>query len=236
MSKNDSYAAYKLYGESGSVSCIQKQLSSSCENAVAIGFYLDEIKRYDFWKESNTYKEFKSKIYMTKSGITKYTEYTFYDFCMQELGLSRRSVDRYMNIFKAFSSVSSSGVRQKFVDEKYKDYSCSQLAEMLGLSEKVKEKVKPDMSVKQIRELKNEFKEKEEPETFENIDKDTVFEDKVFKKKKYHACGLIYDKYVSTPSQYTQQFIQLQEYLNQGYLVRLLLYAPEGKELEQEVV
>lgn len=226
---------FRLYGKFGSVYCIRKQLSSSCENAVAIGFYLDEIKCLEYWKEANTYKEFKSSSYKTKTGIIKYTEYNFYSFCMLELGLSRRSVDRYMNIFKAFASVSSSGVRQRFVDDKFKDYSCSQLAEMLGLSDKAKEKVNPDMSVKQIRELKNEFKDKEEeePETFENVDKeDIIFEDKMFKKKKYYPCGLVYDKFVSKPSQYSQQFIKLQDYLNKGYLVRMVLYAPYGQELE----
>lgn len=234
-----------LYGYMGSVNCIQRELKNSSENAVAIGFYLDEIKRLEYWTASKYYKA---------------SQYTFYDYCYDEFNFSRRTVDRYMNIFIAFSSVTKCGIRTRFVDEKYKDYNCSQLAEMLGLCDKKKQAVNPDMTVKEIRALKkSEFDKdkledkkddkKDEPDVegtddkvvtfvnknvFDSIAPDDVnivcdkdYEDKTFKKKKYHVCGLLFDKFVSTPSQYTQQFVKLQEYLNKGYLARIVLYAPE---------
>lgn len=252
-----------LYGDFGNVSCIRMELKSSSENAVAIGFYLAEIKRCEYWTASKFYKEYKSKDIEVKCKTYKYykaSQYTFYDYCHDEFNFSRRTVDRYMNIFIAFARVSRCGTRTKFIDDKYKDYNCSQLSEMLGLSDKKRQAVNPDMTVKEIRALKKDKCEKDKLEnkkgakeveadakgtgdkvvTFVNknvpdsiapddvnvvFDKD--YEDKTFKKKKYHVCGLLFDKFVSTPSQYTQQFVKLQEYLNKGYLARIVLYAPE---------
>lgn len=248
----------QLYSEYGAVNCIKQELKSSCDNAVAIGFYLDEIKRLDSWKSADTYQSFKVGSYKTSSGIIKYTTYTFYTFCSLELGLSRRSVDRFINIFKAFAALNSSGVRTKFVDDKYKDYNTSQLAEILGLSDKARKIVNPGMSVKEIRSIKNKLiddTEEDEEGTFVNKEDEEesvaeepvagydvdmtndniLFTDKKFKKKTYHASNVLYDKFVSSPSQYSQQFIKLQEYLNKGYLVRLVLYAPEDEEVKDVI-
>ena len=41
-----------------------------------------------------------------------------------------------------------------YLDEKYQDYSYSQLCEMLGMSDEQRRQVRPDMTVKEIRELK----------------------------------------------------------------------------------
>lgn len=251
-----------LYGDMGSVNCIREELRSSSENAVAIGFYLDEIKRCEYWTASKYYKEFKPKVVGLRGDSYKYDKYTFYDYCRDEFHFSRRTVDRYMNIFIAFARVSRCGIRTKFVDDKYKDYNCSQLSEMLGLSDKKRKTVNPDMTVKEIRALKktecnkdklenkkdvelDEAEAVDEVVTFVNKnggdsvapddvnivkDKDYASEDKIFKKKKYRVCGVLFDKFVSTPSQYTQQFVKLQEYLNNGYLARIVLYAPEDLE------
>lgn len=233
-----------LYSDMGTVYCLKRDLLSSAENACSIGFYLWEINNNEVWKATDYYKNFKSSKYFTKTGVVKFTEYTFYNYCKDEFDLSRRSVDRFINIYIAFAHVNkSSGVRCKYLDEKYKDYSASQLSEMLGLSDKKLNNVSPDMTVKQIRSLKNDINdsvpEDEEPEgTFINKDAaiapdevdvvfDKDFEDKTFKKKKYSVCGILYDKFVSTPAQYSQQYIKLQEYLNQGYLARIVLYAPK---------
>lgn len=236
-----------LYSQYGVVNCIKKELYSSAENAVAIGFYLDEIERLNLYTVSKFYKNFKSQKYKTPSGIVKFTQYTFYDYCKDEFNLSRRSVDRYMNIFKSFCSYNGF-VRTKFIDKKYEKYNASQLAEILGLSDRQRESVKPNMSVKEIRKLKTEKEDsvsesvdfvpapEDEIATFlnkndaidvddVNIDDNSNFEDKTFKKNKYHKSKL-YDKFVSNPAQYSQQFLKVQEYLNNGYLLRLVLYAP----------
>lgn len=243
-----------LYSDMGSVNCIREELKNSSENAVAIGFYLDEIKRCEYWTASKYYKDFKPKDVEVNS---KKSKYTFYDYCKDEFNFSRRTVDRYLNIFFAFSKVTKCGTRTKFIDDKYLDYNCSQLAEMLGLSDKKKELVNPGMTVRDIRQLKKSdinnnsckkievapdeqaddnkvvsFSNKNLSDSIDpgnvNVVFDKDYEDKVFKKKKYHVCGLLYDKFVSTPSQYTQQFVKLQEYLNKGYLVRIVLYEPDS--------
>lgn len=256
---------YLYEGYSSSVNCIKRELHKTCENAVTIGFYLSEIKRCGYWKATDYYKNFKPGRYTTASGLVKLTEYTFYDYCHDEFNFSRRSVDRYINIYFAFASVNPSGTRTMFIDEKYKDYTASQLAEMLQLNDKQRNKVNPDMTVKDIRKLKS-FLSKNVSETanedesntgdsngsFSNKDNnalsvlsdntvnvqdidisfDKQFDDKTFKKKKYHVCDLLYDKFISTCSQYTQQFIKLQEYLNKGYLVRMVLYEPDKEDEE----
>lgn len=232
-----------LYGEFGNVNCIRMELKNSSENAVAIGFYLNEIKRCEYWRATKFYKEFKPKnVEVKRKGYSYYksSHYTFYDYCCDEFNFSRRTVDRYLNIYMAFAKVTKSGTRTKFIDDKYKDYNCSQLSEMLGLSDKKRQAVNPNMTVKQIRDLKKgniDARSDKEVDSYSpddvNVSFDKDFEDKTFKKKKYHVCGLLYDKFVSTPSQYTQQFVKLQEYLNKGYLARIVLYAPEdGSELE----
>lgn len=227
-----------LYGEFGNVNCIRRELKNSSENAVSIGFYLNEIKRCEYWKATKFYKEFKPKSIEVKRKQYSYYKcslYTFYDYCHDEFSFSRRTVDRYLNIFMAFAKVTKFGTRTKFIDDKYKDYNCGQLAEMLGLSDKKRQAVNSNMTVKEIRKLKktesdkNPDKDSYSPDEV-NISFDKDFEDKSFRKKKYHVCGLLYDKFVSTPSQYTQQFVKLQEYLNKGYLVRIVLYEPNDKD------
>lgn len=244
---------YLYSGHSSVVNCIRRELHKSCENAVAIGFYLDEIRRLEFFKATKYYKEFKQESYRTPSGVIKFTKYTFYDYCRDEFNFSRRTVDRYINIYYAFAHVNKeSGIRTMFIDEKYKDYTSSQLAEMLQLDDKQRDKVNSKMSVREIRDLKSSLSDSDKNVIENNSDEDGSFfnkdnlpddssvdvkdvnivfdkdfEDKVYKKKKYHVCGLLYDKFVATPSQYTQQFIKLQEYLNKGYLARIVLYEPE---------
>ena len=48
-----------------------------------------------------------------------------------------------------------------FLDDKYKEYSYSQLSEMLQMNDKQIAQIKPEMTVKEIRELKKSWKENE---------------------------------------------------------------------------
>ncbi len=218
---------YSLYGKFGCVNCIRRELYGTAKNAVALGFYLNELREFEEWKESDFYKKFKPEKYITKKGIVKFTTYDFYSYCKDEFNLSRRSVDRFIDINAAFCKRTSSGRRSKAIDSGYENYKPSQLAEMLQLNDKQLKLVKPDMSVKEIREIKAET-DSISPEDVNVVhDKDYDREDKKYKGKNYHVNGLVYDRFVSSPSQYTQQFIKVQEYLNKGYLLRLVLYAPE---------
>lgn len=222
-----------LYLEYGQINCIKRELLSSACNACSVGFYLREIQMYDLWKCTDIYEN------------NKYNpKYTFFDWCKDELNLSRRSVSRFIDINIAFSSKTSSGNSSIYLDEKYKKYNASQLAEMLGLSPAALNKIKPDMTVKDIRDIKAAdrheddedgiFMNKEEvvassiEPTAVNVSCDKDFDLKKYKNKTYHVCNTVFDKFVSSPSQYTQQFFQLQEYLNKGYLVRIVLYEADN--------
>lgn len=218
-----------LYGEFGYINCIRRELYGTSENAVALGFYLNELRQFEYWKSSDFYKNFKPEQYITKKGVIKFTQYTFYCYCKDEFNLSRRSVDRFIDINAAFCRRTFAGGRSKCIGDEYKDYKPSQLAEMLQLNDKQLRLVKPDMSVKEIREVKAEPDSIAPEDLNIAFDKDYGQEDKKYKGKTYHVNGLVYDRFVSSPSQYTQQFIKVQEYLNKGYLLRLVLYAPKDK-------
>lgn len=230
---NENKQQYNLYGEFGYINCIRRELYGTAKNAVALGFYLNELREFEDWKESDFYKKFKPEKYTTKKGVVKFTTYDFYSYCKDEFNLSRRSVDRFIDINAAFCRRTSSGRRSKSIDSEYENYNPSQLAEMLQLNDKQLKLVKPDMSVKEIRELKTDSDSIAPEDVNVVFDKDYDQEDKKYKGKNYHVSGLLYDRFVSSPSQYTQQFIKVQEYLNKGYLLRLVLYAPEDNNSEQ---
>ena len=75
------------------------------------------------------------------------------EFCEANLGLSRSSYCRLINVYREFSMVQDC-THTMYLDEKYQDYSYSQLCEMLGMSDEQRRQVRPDMTVKEIRELK----------------------------------------------------------------------------------
>lgn len=95
----------------------------------------------------------------------------FYNFCAANFGLDRSTVSRLMEVSKEFSRKNDNMHRSPtmFIDDRYKDYSYSQLCEMLPLSSDQRKQIKPNMTVKQIRELKKQFKKKS----------DTVFTSKI---------------------------------------------------------
>ena len=100
---------------------------------IRLGFHLCEFRRYAFY---------------TDFGYT-----SMKDFCEVNLGLSNSSVSRLINVYLEFSKVQGY-THTMFLDDKYADYSYSQLCEMLNMSDEQRRQVKPDMTVKEIRELK----------------------------------------------------------------------------------
>ena len=100
---------------------------------IRLGFHLCEFRRYAFY---------------TDFGYT-----SMKDFCEVNLGLSNSSVSRLINVYLEFSKVQGH-THTMYLDEKYEDYSYSQLCEMLNMNDVQRGQIKPDMTVKQIRELK----------------------------------------------------------------------------------
>ena len=79
------------------------------------------------------------------------------EFCDANLGLDKSLVSRCMKVFTEFSLVQN-GNRTMFIDKRYEDYSYNQLCEMLPLPSDKRLLVSPDMTIKQIRELKKSLK------------------------------------------------------------------------------
>lgn len=76
-----------------------------------------------------------------------------YDCAADQLGYAQSTVSRLINICEKFSKDHNSPE----LDEKYSGFDKSQMIEMLPMSSEQLEKVTPDMTVKQIREVKNEL-------------------------------------------------------------------------------
>ncbi len=106
---------------------------------VKIGWYLKHIRDNELYKEDG------------------YAN--IYECAADQLGYSQSTVSRFVNICEKFSKNHDSPE----LDEKYAGFDKSQMIEMLPMEQEQIEKVKPDMTVKQIRDIKTgEKKEGEE--------------------------------------------------------------------------
>lgn len=93
---------------------------------------------------------------------------TLEEFCEANLGLDKSAVSRCINVYKSFNASESveycAGMKIKgaaidLADE-WKEYSYTQLCEMLPLTPEERKSVTPDMTIKQIREYKKSLKQK----------------------------------------------------------------------------
>lgn len=86
-----------------------------------------------------------------KFDVNNYSGANFFDYCNVNFKLDKSQVSRYMNIVSEFGDGLGG-----FKDE-YKDYSYSLLTEMLPLTPEQRENVKPDWTIKQVRDYKKEL-------------------------------------------------------------------------------
>ena len=100
---------------------------------IALGFHLWEFK------ENECYKDF---------GFDKFQE-----FCKMNLPIDFRTVQRCIQIWHRFA-LEQGGVRKMFLDDKYKEYEYAQLSEMVSMDTTELALVNPDMTVKEMRQLK----------------------------------------------------------------------------------
>ena len=80
------------------------------------------------------------------------------DYADANFGLDKSALSRCMKVFERFS-LRQGGVCKMFLDDRYKDYSYSQLCEMVSIDDGHLQKIKPSMTVKEIRELKRKVRE-----------------------------------------------------------------------------
>ena len=84
----------------------------------------------------------------------KFGYYSLEDFCAANLGMDKSAVSRCISVWENFAAVDSSHSRKMWIDERYQEYSYSQLCEMVSMDEELRKQVKPDMTIKKIREIK----------------------------------------------------------------------------------
>lgn len=130
-----------LNGNMGVTQKIKRAMEETAKQFVYIGFLLWEVREYQYYYENNY------------SSVYEYAE--------AELGFKRSSTKNFIAICEQFCRKSEYKLPTMFLDERWNDYSYSQLTEMLSMSAAKREQAAPSMTVKQLRELK---KQPEEPQ------------------------------------------------------------------------
>lgn len=132
------------YGERelarASVKYIYTDLCDLQRSYIRFGFHLYEFCRCKYYKDFG-YSSFER-------------------FCDSNIGLDKSTISRCINVYLRFAKKEEGKyVPSMFIDDKYADYSYSQLCEMVSLGNDDLKHIKPDMTVKQIREYKKSKKE-----------------------------------------------------------------------------
>ncbi len=127
---------------------------------IRLGFHLEEFSRCEYYRD--------------------FGFLTLEEFCDKNLGLDKSAVSRCINVYRAFNASNTTtclnGIKSTGsaieLDEKWKDYSYTQLCEMLPLTPDQRKDISPDMSVKQIREYKKRIKPSKKPDPcYDNLRK-----------------------------------------------------------------
>lgn len=130
-----------LDGSNGVTEKIKHAMYDAARQFVYIGFLLWEVQEYGYYSE---------KGYAS-----------VYEYAEKELGFKKSSTKNFIAINYEFGCRNGlpRGIaheRTMSLQPQYQQFNYSQLCEMLSMSDKQREKVTPDMTVKQIRELKRE--------------------------------------------------------------------------------
>lgn len=128
---------------------IKNELNTTKDSFVSLGYWLKQIRDRKLYEETG--------------------HKNLYEFAKDQFGISKSSVSRFMAVNDRFSLNGNSPI----LLEAYREFSQSQMVEMLSLTDEQVEQVTKDSTIKQIREMKPK---KPKP------DKDTV-------KKKYTECA-----------------------------------------------
>ncbi|MCX4323797.1 MAG: hypothetical protein OSJ59_12625 [Lachnospiraceae bacterium] len=135
----------------GSLKYLYTDLTDIRKYYIRLGFHLQEFKMHEYYKDFG---------YLTLE-----------EFCDVNLGLDKGAVSRCINVYLQFNAshdvTCGAGVKTvgcaMDLSERWKDYSYTQLCEMLPLSDEDRKKVTSDMTVKQIRKFKRKLKSGDVP-------------------------------------------------------------------------
>lgn len=131
-----------LHGSNGVTEKIKRAMYESAKQFVYIGFLLREVKEYRYYEEGS-YQD-------------------VYAYAEHELGFKRSSKKNFIAIAENFgvNEYTYGGQLHReqtmHLQPKYEKFNYSQLVELLAMSERQRQLAKPDMTVKQLRELKKE--------------------------------------------------------------------------------
>ena len=116
---------------------IATDISDIKTNYIRLGFHLNEC---EIWKY---YEDFG---YLTLA-----------EFANANFGLDKSAVSKCLNVFRRFALCVGNVYKMQLMDY-YKDYSYSQLCEMVSLDSEALKQIKPAMTISQIREYKKSLK------------------------------------------------------------------------------
>lgn len=119
-------------GYEDSIGIIQDELLKTKKSFVKIGWYLKHIQDDKMYEQDG------------------YTD--IFALAQDKFGITASTANRFMNVCAEFSI----GGDSPELDEKYLEYSVSQLFEMLPMKSEDRDDVSPEMSVKEIREVKKD--------------------------------------------------------------------------------
>ena len=145
---------------------IQRLARGMSENSLQIGVYLKEIRDkalYYYEGIDSTLPEFQKQAYYSGRNPYCYRYFNFYDYTEKELGFGKSTVVRLIQIVERFCE--EHGV----LKPGYKNYSFSQLCEMVSVEEGKLDKIRPEMTVKEIRAYKKSLKAEAE-KTFVEVE------------------------------------------------------------------
>ena len=129
-----------LHGDFGVTEKIKKAMYESAKQFVYIGFLLKEVRDYGYYEEGGY------------ENVYAYAEF--------ELGFKKSSTKNFIAIAETFGvqKYEYHGIKREtqsmILQPAYEKFNYSQLVELLAMSNTQRAKAKPDMTVKQLRELK----------------------------------------------------------------------------------
>lgn len=121
-----------------SLEYITRDIDDIKGNYIKLGFHLYECKKMKYHED--------------------FGYENFYEFCEKNFKLDKSMISRCINVWWEFADKQDSS-RMMWLAEEYKEYSFSQLSEMVSLDEKKRRDIKPKMTIKEIRKKKRFWKE-----------------------------------------------------------------------------
>lgn len=128
----------KIVNYDSAKNIIRRDLESMSRKFIAIGYYLKLIRDNEMYRQDG----FKD----------------IWEFAQDTYGISKSTCSRWMAMNDKFSQ----GGNSPYLKEEYRDFGKSQLQEMLYLTDEQMEQARPDMTTKEIREIRKPEEPKRE--------------------------------------------------------------------------